>query len=260
MVNRIGSYFGRALATYLEKSTGSYVAFSVIPPGRLRRTLRPGDVLLIEGNSRISSAIKYLTNSTWSHAALYVGGPPETALIEADLKAGVRAVPVLAYDHLNTRICRPVGLRPDDLATVIAFMRASVGKTYDLKNVLDLARYLLPQPPVPKRWRRRMLALGSGDPTRAICSTLIAEAFDRVRYPILPEVRTEIRAETLTETGGALQRELLHIRHHSLYTPRDFDLSPYFRIVKPTVEAGFDYRNLQWYEDPATEPEAAPHH
>ncbi|MCP9231169.1 MULTISPECIES: hypothetical protein [unclassified Mesorhizobium] len=32
--------------------------------------------------------------------------------------------------------------------------------------------------------------------------------------------------------------------HHSLYTPRDFDLSPYFRIVKPTLEYGFDYRQM----------------
>ena len=40
--------------------------------------------------------------------------------------------------------------------------------------------------------------------------------------------------------------EILHIRHHSLYTPRDFDLSPYFRIVKPTLEYGFDYRTLTW--------------
>ena len=40
----------------------------------------------------------------------------------------------------------------------------------------------------------------------------------------------------------------MHIRHHSLYTPRDFDLSPYFEIVKPTLEYGFDYRSLTWDE------------
>ncbi len=45
-------------------------------------TLRKGDVLLVEGTSRFSSAIKYLTQSTWSHAALYIGdhlGPPAEA-------------------------------------------------------------------------------------------------------------------------------------------------------------------------------------
>src|SRR5574337_378503 len=57
---------------------------------------------------------------------------------------------------------------------------------YDLKNVVDLARYLLPTPPVPVGWRRRLLALGSGEPTQAICSTMIAQAFQSVSYPILP--------------------------------------------------------------------------
>ena len=28
--------------------------------------------------------------------------------------------------------------------------------------------------------------------------------------------------------------------------PRDFDISPYFAIVKPTIEIGFNYRKLRW--------------
>jgi hypothetical protein len=123
---------------------------------------------------------------------------------------------------------------------VIAFMKESLGMAYDLKNVFDLMRYLLPEPPVPQRFRRRMLALGSGDPTRAICSTLIAQAFQAVRYPILPS----------PANGGAVHAEtLLESRHYSLSTPRDFDLSPYFRVVKPTIENGFDYQRLHWAED-----------
>ncbi|MFZ8458414.1 hypothetical protein ACO1MZ_14020, partial [Staphylococcus aureus] len=42
------------------------------------------------------------------------------------------------------------------------------------------------------------------------------------------------------------RQEILHIRHHSLFAPRDFDLSPYFAIVKPTIEGGFNHRKLQW--------------
>ncbi len=38
-------------------------------------------------------------------------------------------------------------------------------------------------------------------------------------------------------------REILYIRHYSVYTPRDFDISPYFEVVKPTVEHGFSYRS-----------------
>ncbi|MEL7230688.1 MAG: lipo-like protein, partial [Pseudomonadota bacterium] len=42
--------------------------------------------------------------------------------------------------------------------------------------------------------------------------------------------------------------EILSIRHHSLFAPRDFDISPYFEIVKPTVRDGFDFRELNWDE------------
>jgi len=42
------------------------------------------------------------------------------------------------------------------------------------------------------------------------------------------------------------QSEMLHIRHHSLFTPRDFDVSPFFDIVKPTIADGFDYKVLRW--------------
>jgi hypothetical protein len=238
-MNRFSAALGAGLARFLEKQTPGYVPFAVTAPIALRANLKPGDVLLVEGDKRISAAIKYLTHSTWSHAAFFTGGPPDQELIEADLQAGVRAVPVAAYQHLNTRICRPVGLSPEDMAKVIGFMRGSIGKRYDLKNVIDLARYLLPTPPVPQRFRRRMLAMGSGDPTRAICSSLIAEAFQSVRYPILPRLAAN--------GDGHAAEEIEHIRHSSLYTPRDFDLSPYFRVVKPTLEAMFDYKQLQRY-------------
>jgi hypothetical protein len=126
-------------------------------------------------------------------------------------------------------------------------MISSMGKAYDLKNIIDLARYLLPQPPVPLRWRRRMLALGSGDPTRAICSTLIAQAFQSVRYPILPLISTVFGVTN--QEGERVLKEILHIRHHSLFTPRDFDISPYFEIIKPTIEKGFDYNKLEWADE-----------
>ena len=223
-------------------------------PQALRRTLRAGDVLLVGGSSKIGTAIKYLTQSTWSHAALYVGDVPELAkpgsephmLIEVELGEGCIASPLSKYDRFQTRICRPVGLTQDDRDEVLHFMISRLGTQYDMRNIVDLARYMLPTPPVPTRWRRRMIALGSGQPTRAICSTLIAEAFDRVRYPIQPRIE-----RVMAEQRGISrfrQREILHIRHHSLYAPGDFDLSPYFKIVKPTIEEGFNYKGLTWAE------------
>ena len=88
-----------------------------------------------------------------------------------------------------------------------------------------------------------MLALGSGDPTKAICSSLIAQAFQSVRYPILPEIT--LQASPDPDCRDCYD-ELLHIRHHSLFAPRDFDISPYFRIVKPTLEEDFDPYSLTW--------------
>ena len=240
-------YIGRWLANYLEKPSRKYQPFGVYDISTLQAFLQPADILLVEGNQRVSVAIKYLTQSTWSHSALYVGdinGSNAPMLVEADLADGVITVPLSKYASFNTRICRAVGLTSADQKKVIDFALNHVGHGYDLKNVIDLARYLLPTPPVPVRWRRRMLALGSGDPTRAICSTLIAQAFQSVGYPILPTV--ERRREQASSGYGYVEREFLHIRHHSLFAPRDFDLSPYFRVVKPTVEHGFDHHALHW--------------
>ena len=89
-----------------------------------------------------------------------------------------------------------------------------------------------------------MLALGSGDPTRAICSTLIAQAFQSICYPILPEV------ERLgADSTDRIEKEIMHIRHYSLFTPRDFDISPYFEIIKPSLKNGFNYQNINWSEN-----------
>jgi Permuted papain-like amidase enzyme, YaeF/YiiX, C92 family len=255
MFDNLLDRIGRRLATHLETEVSGYQPFTPSDPETLSATLQPCDVLLIEGNQHLSSAIKFLTQSTWSHAALYVGDalgtPPDGAeprrLIEADLGIGIHAVPLSRYRTFNTRICRPVGLTEEDQRKVIDFAIARLGYKYDLRNIIDLARYLLPNPPVPMRWRRRMLALGSGDPTRAICSTLIAEAFETVRYPVLPRVeKFEIKRRGVSDFA---RWEILHIRHYSLFAPRDFDISPYFRVVKPTIEKGFDYKALNWSTD-----------
>jgi hypothetical protein len=245
---------GHVIARRLETPSSGYEPFMPSDPEALRRTLRPGDVLLVDGNQKLSSAIKYLTQSTWFHAALYIGDILETpandaevhTLIEADVGKGVIAVPLSKFAPYNTRICRPIGLTAEEIDQVLRFAVARIGHKYDLRHIIDLARYLVPTPPVPVRWRRRMISLGSGEPTRAICSTLIAQAFQSVRYPILPRVE---RMSGHQRTGSEYcKEEILHIRHYSLFTPRDFDVSPYFQIVKPAIEAGFDPHTLRWAE------------
>lgn len=243
-------FFGRKLAHFLAQPRRRHARPPTSDASLLERTLRRGDVLLVEGNSRFSTAIKYLTQSTWSHAALYIGELPfpeggrvQPLLADVDVEEGVRIVPLHRFASEHTRICRPRGLDEAAVQQLVDFMCSRVGYSYDLKNVFDLARYLIRQPPVPGHARRRLIALGSGEPTKAICSTLLAQAFESIRYPILPDIENAVQ----THAGGRHQREeILHIRNYSLYTPRDFDVSPFFEVVKPRLQTGFDYRALHW--------------
>ncbi|WP_340322009.1 lipo-like protein [Chelatococcus albus] len=255
MTSAVLTGIGRGLVGILTKPVKGYEPAYPPDAQALARVLRPADVLLVEGNTRVSIAIKYLTQSTWSHAAMFVGdvmgrktpeGEPHV-LVEATIEGGVASAPLSKYRDAHVRVCRPIALTPEDRESVIRFMVERIGYGYDVKNVVDLMRYLLPQPPVPLRFRRRLLAFGSGEPTRTICSTLIAQAFQSVRYPILPRVKD--RGDDRKVKSEFAREEILHIRHHTLYAPRDFDISPYFAIVKPTIETGFDYKRYLWGED-----------
>ena len=246
-------HIGRVILRHLEKPARDYEPFTPGDPVALRQSLEPGDVLLVEGNSRISDVIKYLTQSTWSHSTLYVGpiqgaytrdGEPHV-LIEATVGEGIVSSPLSKYYSYHTRICRPVGLSQEDRTSVCQYAIQRIGFDYDLRNLIDLMRVLMPLP-VPQRWRRRMIGPGSGNPTRIMCSALIAQAFEMVRYPILPKI-------TMAGSRKA-RREILHIRDSSLYMPRDFDISPYFQVVKPTIEHGFDYTALHWADKPRLPP------
>lgn len=251
--DRALDWVGMRLASKLNKLSSGYNPFTPSDFDTLSQTLVPGDVLLIEGNERIAVAIKYLTQSTWSHAAIYVGnalalpedGSERPRLIEVNLGRGCEAVPLSKYETYNTRICRPVGLNALERQMVVSFMVEKLGLRYDMRNIFDLLRFFFPTPPIPVRWRRRMLAVGSGDPTRAICSSLIAQAFQSIQYPILPDVLIG------GKEGAFAKEEIYRIRHHSLFTPRDFDLSPYFAVIKPTLTKDFDHRLMVWGEPEA---------
>lgn len=246
-MNSVLQKLGAKLARYVTRPGNNYEKFSTINAEQLAKHLQPGDLLLVEGNSKVASAIKYLTQSTWSHVCFYTG-PREDGgfeMVEADLVEGVIRIPLNHYDGCNVRICRPVNLSPEDRAATIEYVLSRLGHRYDMHNIFDLMRYLLPTPPVPQRFRRRMLALGSGDPTQAICSTLVAQAFLSIQYPILPQ--------KIDESASAAEAQndeiLLKAKHYSHFTPRDFDLSPYFEIVKPTIGDQFDYKAIAWSRD-----------
>jgi len=245
-MNVVLKTIGSRLARYLTQPRASYEKFSVLTLEQLDQALKPGDLILVEGNSRVSTAIKYLTHSTWSHVCMYMGVREDGSgfVVEADLVEGVIASPVSKYVGYNLRICRPHKLTEQDRQATIQFVQERLGYRYDTRNIIDLLRYLVPTPPVPSKYRRYLLALGSGDPTRAICSTLIAQAFQSVRYPILPQHLKVCQGDA----PGHCDEVLMATTHYTHFTPRDFDISPYFEIVKPTIQGGFDYKKILWLE------------
>ena len=241
---------------------------------KLKQHSRKCDVILVDGNERVSLVIKYLTQSSWSHVAIYVGDEPlrrnpsrraaleaafgdeaEHLIVEA-LMEGVVLSPLSKYLDFNIRVCRPYNLRRDDLRVILDDVIVQIGYRYDVKNLIDLARYFLPVSLVPRRLRQRALTFGSGLPTQVICSSLIAHAFGRVRYPILPEVTPgELPPQPRRRLAWLGRRSapiagLFRTPPITLTTPRDFDISPYFEIVKFNIleDMRFDYRQIRWAE------------
>lgn len=229
---------------------------------RLSFEIRPCDVLLVEGRSRVSNVIKNITVSPWTHAALYIGriheieneadreiikkyykgDPGEQLLIEALLGEGTIIVPLTKYSKDHIRICRPQGLARQDANKVTLYALQNVGGDYNVRQLFDLARFLLPYSILPKEWGSTLFNRDNvGDPTKTVCSSMIASAFTSVHFPILPVVHKQ--------KDGSLK---MFKRNTRLYTPPDFDYSPYFEIIKYAI-MGFDdlavYRKLPWDQD-----------
>lgn len=226
---------------------------------RIRYEIRLCDVLLIEGRSRVSQVIKVVTQSPWSHAALYIGRlhdienadtrdrilkfypeakPHEQLLIESVLGKGTIISPLDEYQQDHIRICRPRGLNAKDAQAIINYAARHLGIQYDTRQIFDLLRFLMPWSIFPRRFRSSLFRHHAGELTKESCSMLLAEAFNSVHFPIRPILREH------KEKGV----ELLH-RFPKLYTPSDFDYSPFFEIIKYPIFELSDtprYRNLPW--------------
>ena len=64
---------GRYLLRRLEMPIPSYEKRIINNMDNLYREIQPGDVLLVEGRSRLSRIIQIMTKSAWSHAAIDIG-------------------------------------------------------------------------------------------------------------------------------------------------------------------------------------------
>ncbi|WP_177419910.1 hypothetical protein [endosymbiont of Lamellibrachia barhami] len=254
---------------WLSKTLSDWLVKDGPPPNsplcdfkRLNFELRLGDVLLVEGRSRISEVIKIITQSAWTHSAIYIGrlydirdpdlqtliakhfqgDPSEQLLIESLLHEGTIVAPVSKYHMDHLRICRPTGLDPDDAHAVIGHAIRGLGSRYDVRHLLDLvARFFFPWTILPRRWRSSLFEHNAGGPTRTVCSCLLAEAFNQVNFPILPFIDRS--------DDGSIR---FFKRNPRLFTPKDFDYSPYFNIIKYPF-LGLDdlgvYRRLPWCDE-----------
>lgn len=226
---------------------------------RIKYELRPCDVLLVEGRSRVSDVIRWITQSPWTHAALYIGrlndiedpdlrkivqhhyqgDRDDRLIIESLLGFGTVVHNLDNYEHDHLRICRPSRLGMKDAQQVVRYAISRLGIDYDVRQIFDLARFLFPWFLLPRRWRSSLFQQNPGKSTRTVCSTMIAEAFAFVQFPILPLVKHSEDDEVQ-----------LFRRNPRLCTPSDFDYSPYFKIIKyPFVE--IDHHNdphlLPWH-------------
>ena len=66
-----------------------------------------------------------------------------------------------------------------------------------------------------------MIEIGAGDPTKAICSSLIADAFKEIDHQVLP---------------FADEFNTIILRHPTYCLPKDLDICPFFQIIKPSPQ------------------------
>lgn len=219
---------------------------------RFSEEIKACDVVLVEGRSRVSDVIRWVTQSSWTHTAMYIGclsdiddpavreairrqfdgEPGRQLIIESELGLGTVVRPLDSYACEHLRVCRPRGLSAAARRDVIRYAVGRLGTPYNVRQIFDLLRFLFPWFIMPRRWRSTLFEANAGDSTHTVCSTMIAEAFGSVDYPILPLVKR-------IENG----RLVLYRRNPRLCTPADFDYSPYFDIVK------YPFLDMQRYAD-----------
>lgn len=176
-INYIRQALYRGLVNYLVAPVS--VARVLQPRHDLQSLLQPGDVILVAGKTRFASLVCRLTQSTWSHVAIYVGPghhpDPAHCIVEADVEAGVRMITLAGLNDHDIQVVRASRLPETSRQELIDYLLARVGLSYDLPHVIELAKLVLFAPSPLGRWLspRRMRR---ADPTRAVCSTLVAHA------------------------------------------------------------------------------------
>ena len=254
--NAIGRRVIAVLLKQREDSAERLTDFS-----RLEAEIRPGDVLLVEGRTQVSQIIQIVTSSRWTHSALCIGkladfrkylpadiepetlDPASTYMVEAELGRGTVLTAIAHYEDFRLRLCRPTGLSTEDQGRVSCYAIKRLGTEYNVRQLADLARFLFPYGILPRRWRSSLFEHNAGPETKIVCTTLIADAFQAVKFPVLPIISEDTQGESR-----------LFKRNAKLFAPSDFDISPYFSVLKfPKYSIAENeqryYHHLPWAGD-----------
>ena len=139
---------GTQLAKFLTKEHNHNDPYYKISIDDTISILEPGDVVLVEGQSRLSGAIQFIASSNWAHAAIFIGKKDyfKHFLIEVKAVEGCKYTDINVYKQHNLRICRPIFLNQRKRKILLSHLIKKLGSKYDLKNIVDLMRFFFTQP------------------------------------------------------------------------------------------------------------------
>lgn len=261
MFSRLKNWVWEFIVEWLNTNVDKHNLKDIYDFDALVADLKPADVVLFEGRSRVSQVIKIVTLSPWTHAALYIdslnsleddslreyvegfyqGDPDEPLIIESLLGFGTIVNPISMYRNEHIRVCRPFSLQEDDRNRLIRYALGHLGLDYDVRQLLDLARLMFPYGILPRKWRSSLFRHNVGKPTQIVCSSMIARCFQQVNYPIVPIIQKD-----------KFNNLRFYKRNFRLFVPSDFDYSPFFEVIKyPSYDVVRQIisNEFLWYED-----------
>lgn len=148
-------------------------ATGTILTGDLPSEIRPGDILLIRGNTWIDKAIKLITGSSYTHVA---------GVVRPDKAVEILPFKKTGYQNLRTYTGRADVFTCDNLTDeqrqkIVDHIVGKVGTKYDYKLVIwEASRYLL-------NWVWPYQASDN-----SLCSTLWADAYRKAGVDLCPNV------------------------------------------------------------------------
>jgi len=149
--------------------------------------MRTGDIIFFKSDTFISKLIIKLTNSPYSHVALYIGN---NEVIEADRFIKVRKRTLGAKEIIFVKETSSL-LSEQQKINLVSVASSYIGRDYDYKKILVWLIRLL--------FRRETRLVD--DANGLICSELIDRAFADIGVDLVPE----------REDGDVLPSHLLNI-------------------------------------------------